>query len=345
VAVGADRERGGMEPFIVRTADDALALVPVLIGFEPEESVVMLTFGARRQFHARIDLPPPAEVGRCVDQLLAPARHHGVRQVLFVLFSADDRIVRRVATLLDRRFDAAGIRVMDVIQVHDGRRFAPLGRDGVPAGGVPFDVACHPYRLEAVVEGKVVAGSREELARRLEGQPAAISAVEEALGVLWDELPIEAQLTLETTSSQQVARALLAQVRPSGPELRETLDRHLRAGTVPDDREAARILLAVHNAEIRDHAWTPMRREGAAEHIGLWTDLVRRAPAGLLAGAAGVLAFAAWLHGDGALAWCAVDRCFEDDPEHSLGRVVAQALEGAVSPDEWAARFSREIAG
>jgi hypothetical protein len=52
------------------------------------------------------------------------------------------------------------------------------------------------------------------------------------------------------------------------------------------------------------------------------------------------------MHGEGALAWGAVDRCLEDDPDHSLGRLMATALEHAVPPkDEWVERFSREIAG
>jgi hypothetical protein len=306
----------------------------------------MLTFGGRETFHARADLPSPSDVGACVGLLLEPARRHGVRGVVFVLFSDRERLVRRVAHALLRRFEAAGVHVLDLVQVRDGRWFAPLGRAGVPADGVPYDVDHHPYRLEALVEGRVMAGSREELAGRLRGDPDAVAAVEEALGVLWDGLPVDVQLTLQTTSSPEQARALLARVRPDGRALRAILDRHLHRGTVPDDEEAARILLAVHNAEIRDHAWVTIRRAEAVEHVRLWTDLVRRAPEGLLAGAAAVLAFAAWMHGEGALAWCAVDRCLEDDPDHSLGRLMATALEHAVPPkDESVERFSREIAG
>jgi hypothetical protein len=52
-------------------------------------------------------------------------------------------------------------------------------------------------------------------------------------------------------------------------------------------------------------------------------------------GAASVLALAAWLSGDGALAWCAVDRCREVDPHHSLARLVADLLEHATNPQVW----------
>jgi len=70
---------------------------------------------------------------------------------------------------------------------------------------------------------------------------------------------------------------------------------------------------------------------------GVWTEVVaviRRYPFAATAPAA-VLGFAAWLVGDGALAWCAVDRCREAEPGHSLAQLVAQLLESATSPESW----------
>ena len=48
-----------------------------------------------------------------------------------------------------------------------------------------------------------------------------------------------------------------------------------------------------------------------------------------------LLAFAAWHHGDGALAWCAIDRCLDVDPDYSMAHCVAQILTGAVPPSVW----------
>jgi hypothetical protein len=340
-----------MTTFTARSAEDVLALVPIVLGFEPHESIVMLTFGGRHPFHARVDLPPPDAVDDCVAALLAPARQHGVAQVVFVLFAADGRAVRPLARALERRFGAAGVRVVDIIRAHDGRWFAPLRPEEAPTRGVPYDVSGHPFRVQAVVDGHVMARSRAELAERLRADEAAVGAVEDALGQLWDALPPDVRLALEEASAPETAFELLGQVRPDGPGLKAMLRHHLGAGTVPDDEEAARILLAVHNGEIRDHAWVGMLRTEAADHVRLWTDLLRRAPGRLVAGAAGVLAFAAWMHGDGALAWCAVDRCLDDDPEHGLGRLVADALEQAVPPlEQWPAelghdRFPEGLAG
>lgn len=313
-----------MTTYTARSAEDVLALVPVVLGFQPHDSLVMLTFGGRRPFHARVDLPPPDEVEACVSALLEPARRHGVAQVVFVALGSDHRGVRTLARALERRFTGAGLRVIDVIRADGGRWFSPLGRGDVPAEGVPYDVSDHPFRIQAVVDGQVMAGSRDDLVERVRTDARAAATV---------------------------ADVLAGQVPPDGPRLRAMLERHLAAGTVPAEEEAARILLAVCLGETRDHAWVGMRRDEAVHHVRLWTDLVRRAPDGLVAGAAGVLAFAAWMHGDGALAWCAVDRCLDEDPEHGLGRLVADLLEGAVAPlEEWPAelglpRFPQGLAG
>ncbi len=63
--------------FKARSPEDILAVVPVVLGFEPEESVVMLTFGGRHSFHARADLPGLADISSCAEQLLRPALSHG----------------------------------------------------------------------------------------------------------------------------------------------------------------------------------------------------------------------------------------------------------------------------
>jgi hypothetical protein len=69
--------------------------------------------------------------------------------------------------------------------------------------------------------------------------------------------------------------------------------------------------------------------------VDLWRDVVRRAPLDLLAAPAALLGFAAWLSGDGALAWCAVDRCRQAEPGYSLAGLLADALAGAVPPSSW----------
>ena len=45
-------------PYVARSPEDLIVLVPFVLGFHPSESVVLLTFGGPHgSFHARVDLP------------------------------------------------------------------------------------------------------------------------------------------------------------------------------------------------------------------------------------------------------------------------------------------------
>jgi hypothetical protein len=50
---------------------------------------------------------------------------------------------------------------------------------------------------------------------------------------------------------------------------------------------------------------------------------------------AALLAFAAWLAGDGALAWCALDRCEEAEPGYRMAALLTHALAAALPPSSW----------
>ncbi len=289
-----------------RTPEDILALVPVLLGFEPGDSVVMLTFGGTETFHARVDLPPPPEADEAVDQLLGPALRHRVTSVVFVVYADDGPAARVVLRRLRRAFGRAGIGVVELFRAHEGRWFAP-GRPGAPAGGVPYDIGGHVFRAQAVVDGIVVHGSRAELEAVLRPSPDAVG---------------------------EVARAVRRAV-PSPPgEIADLVDMRLEAGRF-SSVELARVLLGLLEAEGRDAAWAAMSRDLAAGHVRLWTDAVQRAPDDLVAAPAAVLGLAAWLDGHGALAWCAVDRCQAVDPDNTLASLVADMLTHAVPPSAW----------
>jgi hypothetical protein len=291
-----------------RCPEDLLAVARVVLGFEPADSVVMLTVG-QHQFHARVDLPGDgAEIEALARCLVDPARRHRVQATVLVLYTPDARLGRRVAGRVRRRLESAGIAVIDALRVDAGRWYPLLrDREGLGATGVPYDVSAHPFVAAAVVDGRVLHDTRDELAATLDPRPDEVAAV--------------AAVGLPEPAGYGWVRSQVAKL--------------VAAGATPDAGVAARLLDAVTDPSVRDAAWCHIRRDDARQHVELWSDLVRRSPEGLVAHAAGVLAFAAWVAGDGALAWCAVDRARETDPEHSLACLVADLLVGAVPPSEW----------
>ncbi|MBC9732010.1 DUF4192 domain-containing protein [Nocardioides marmotae] len=319
----------GRSRYTARTPEDLLAAVPVVLGFRPQESVVLLTFGADHPFHARVDLPlTQADADATAQTLLEPSLRHGVRVVAVVVLTGNERAGARAARATIRAFTRAGIDVVEAIRAHEGRWYVACGpRGAVPAHGVPYDVSAHPFTAQAVLEGRVTLGSREELADSLAPRPEAVGAVLEAVVALPGG---ESSVAVES----RWAAALVG--------------RHVADGTSPTDAEVARLVVAMLDVAVRDAVWGLMGRADADRHARFWTDVVRRTPDAFLADPAAVLAFAAWLCGHGALAWCAVDRCQDVAPGHRLAGYIAHVLTQAIPPSVWepgAGRADDGVAG
>lgn len=293
-----------------RTPDDLAAFVPLALGFVPEHSVVMISVGSPGGMHARVDLPhDPDDVDDVVEALLRPARSNGVREVVVMVYDDDTTVADEAAWSLHEELTAAGIRVREVLRVHDGHWYAVL--PGAPLAayrGVPFVLAEHAFTAQGVLDGRVTHASRDALRATIDQDVAAAHALEDAVA---EAAPLP-------------AGSLAALVRG-----------HHDAGTSFSSAELAAVAVSLPLGELRDEAWTWLERADARRAVDLWSDAVRRVPSSHVAGPAAVLAFAAWLVGDGALAWCAVDRCYEVEPTHSLASLVAQLLDAATSPDLW----------
>jgi Domain of unknown function (DUF4192) len=296
--------------------EDLLAAVPVLLGFKPEESLVLLTLEALRPFHARVDLPSPDELdeslAELVETLLSPCRSHGVGRVALVFYGADARLAAEAGAELRRAFEADGVRVLDVVRAHAGRWSRVPCRPGAVEGpSAAYDDETHPFSAQAVFEGHVTHRSREELRATLAPCPQTRAR--------WGRL-------LATTGEPGPLAAA---------EVADLLAGWVESGEGPDDRGAVRLLGAVRRVEVRDAALYAVTRDTARGHLRVWAALLRGAPDPQVPDVAAVTAFCAWQCGNGALAWCALDRGFEVDPGHRLATCLAECLTRAVPPTAW----------
>lgn len=345
-------ESKGPERLTVRSVEDLIALVPVVIGFEPEESLTLLSFAARppgRTFHARVDLPPvrgrpagdhspegtagtagadgadgppePAALREMVRSLTEPVVAHRVSLCALVIHSRRPvlaaAVARRTAqALAGGNSRSPRVRLVGCLRAHDRRWFRLPGPQDLPgpgaAEGVPYDVSLHPFVLRSVVAGRVLHASRAALAASLDPDPPAVDRVRTRTA---------GRSSSRGSDEETWARAVVG----------SAVGR--RVPLAADD--GARLLHGMLEIRVRDAAWSTMTRATAPQHVALWTDLVRRAPSELLAAPGSLLAFAAWLAGDGALAWCALDRVGAADPDYPLAGLVAAALERACDPDIW----------
>lgn len=297
---------GPDQPMVVRSPGDFVAFVPVALGFVPQSSVVMLTFDARgSSFHARIDLPGRDECDDVVEQLLAPVRRHDIERVALLAYGPRAECEEIGWRLRDALLDD-GVEVIDVLHV-EGAAWASLapGSSGLPAAGL-VDLDSHRFSAQAVVAGRVRHASRDALRRTIEEDPAR------SIG------PVPG-------STPRLAPGALARL----------VGDRWRAGELFDDDELDLVARCVSHPGRRDAVWSGLDRSGAERAVGLWKDAASRLPDERAPDVCAVLAFVAWLAGDGALAWCAVDRCRRVQPRHTLAGVVVQLLVSAAHPDEW----------
>lgn len=309
-----------------RSPEDLLALAPVVLGFFPVDSVVMLTFGGVSAFHARIDLPgSPEEISEAVDLLVAPACRHGVERVVLLLYSEDPLRtghVRQVWHALRGGFESAGIAIVEALGVAAGRWHCLSSPSlHLDDRGVAFDITSHPFVVAAVVDGRVVHGSREALAATLATDSEAVSRIRRLTAR--SSLPVDL-LAEGTWVACTIARDLRHDptADPAHPRL-------------PDDERLARVLVALSDLRLRDAAWSVVTRETSRAAVSWWTHALIRSPQDLAAAPAALLAWSAWLHGNGALAWCALDRCELAEPGYGLAQIVSDLLEQAHPPTSW----------
>jgi hypothetical protein len=311
--------------FVARSATDLIAVVPAVLGFHPEDSVVLLTFGPPGgSFHARVDLPVETTEQECVTDVLVDAVvANRVRRAAVLLYTDDIEAARAQGELLVGRLVELAVDVIEVVRV-DAGRWWPVPEDGSP--GSAYELETHPFTAQRVFEGHVVHRDRAELADSLVGTDE-----EDAVAVALSATRFVDLAATSREASDPARRFLRSEAR----WLQQRLRTRLEDGRPIGPSDAGRLLVLASLVPTRDVAWAEITRETSGTHVDLWRELVRRSPRDLLPGACSLLAFAAWQHGDGALAWCAIDRCLEVDPDYSMAHCVAEVLTRAVPPGVW----------
>jgi hypothetical protein len=193
--------------------------------------------------------------------------------------------------------------------------------------GHRYAASTSPAAAAAVLEGCVALPSRRALERRLapvEGaaRQAMVAATERAdrrLAELIEHASGDPGRPLRAAGMAAVNRAICAQ----------------RAGARLTDDEAAWLSVVLVYLPVRDHAWERVGGD-LTLHVGLWTEVVRRADPDLSPAPATLLAFAAWRAGEGAIATIALDMALRQDPTYRMAQLLREALAGGVSPAEWA---------
>jgi Domain of unknown function (DUF4192) len=324
--------RAGSPPALLR-------LIPHLLGFVPEASLVVIGVAPPRdriRVTLRYDLPDPPETDPIAELAAHAVGVLGAQRLTAAVAVGygPEALVTPVAHELRDAAWQAEIDVCEFLRVQDGRYWSyACGNEACcPAAGVPFDAdPADPDEAAALasVGARVLAGR------------AAVAARVAPLGGIAAESMRQATRRAEL----HVAR-LLARVRKSArlgaarhmiaaeglAAVGTMITRYRDGGRFASDDEIARITVALRDLRVRDDAWARMDPAHADAHLRLWIDVVRRAQPRYVAAPAALLAFVAWQSGDGALANVALDRALADDPRYSMATLLRQVITAGAPP-------------
>ncbi|MFC0221197.1 DUF4192 domain-containing protein [Nocardioides zeicaulis] len=301
----------GPVKLVVRSPEELLAAVPHMLGFQPEESVVLVPF--RQGLPSlRVDLPTTtqarADVWEAIHEGLYRHVHPGA-QVALICFTPDDASAERASRHLTAHLETIGVTTQLRLHAHaDTWRDLDTGRTGSLATSATDRLAAQ----------MVLAGAAQPVSSR---QALAASLVGDRDPVAKVLTGVRAAASKNTVLAERSwAHAQLQQFHVDGNRLSDT--------------DSARMLVAVEDIGTRDVLWSNMTRQNAPSHVALWSDLTRRAPDSVRAAPSMLLAFSSWLRGDGARAWCALDQ-IPPGPPYSMAALVASVLEHGLHPREW----------
>jgi Domain of unknown function (DUF4192) len=317
-----------------RSPEELLAVVPLLLGFLPEASLVVIGLAPPRdrvRVTLRYDLPRPPDEDVIADLVAHAVGVLGSQRLVAAIavgYGPEALVIPVAGALLDATHQA-GIDLYDVLRVEDGRYWSYACGDEAccPAAGVPFDATSPPAPPGA---GSPVLAGRAAVAARV--APVGHIAAESMRQATRQAEQHVARLLAKVRKSARVGAARRMIAAEGLAAVGAMIARYRGGGRFTSDDEIARITVALRDLRVRDDAWARMDPAHAQAHLRLWIDVTRRAQPRYVAAPAALLAFVAWQSGDGALANVALDRALADDPGYSMALLLRQVISAGAPP-------------
>ncbi|MFG2182168.1 DUF4192 domain-containing protein [Streptomyces abikoensis] len=356
----------------LRSPAELADALPYLLGFHPNDSVVMLALhGERGRFGGRLRLgiPGPDEwpdVSRqLAETLIAGCDKRGARPDGIVLFLCQDpaggetsrQVMERLRPLAQCLRLACGgldVPVYEALCLSDGRYWSyccPDERCCPPEGAPLTPPGTSVMAAAAAYAGIQVRGTLREMEARY--------------APLTGGRALEQQSALDAAAADLVPRILAG---TAGRTVRqETLDLvslvvgrfhtarpvvgRVEADARDDDLlaadEAAAVILGLQDRTTRDHAAEWMEGPRAPAVLRLWRALARRCVPPYTEHAAAPLALAGWVAwsiGDHPEARVALSRALSADPEYLFAQLLHRACNDGMDPEHLRRCLRRERA-
>lgn len=297
-------------PVRITALSDFCEVIPLMLGFQPHESLVMVAVRERTMaVAARFDLPHSTEAIVEVTRMGAElGARHDADQIVLVVFTS--QLAPATWSMIDT--------------VRTGLHPVPtevILTDAVHYWESPDDVGAQLPSSCDIVEDeqfahRTIYANREELAAQVTGPDEIDDEIADAL-----QFAEQFQREMSITQQMSLARTLVQDY---------LADMHLLR---VEDRVALASLVQV--PVVREHIRWMITREVARDHFSLWFQVVHHAPDHIATGTLCLLALSSWLAGEGGMQSVCLERAEELSPDDEMVRFLNLLQREAVDPRTW----------
>ncbi len=320
----------------LRSPGELAAVVPMLCGFVPTESLVVVALHGPRSrigLTMRIDLPKEEAPRRLVSEVLERLAADDADGVFLVVCTealdvAEQLPRAALVSGLSEGCRSAGVHLADALLLRGTRwrSYVCQNRSCCPAEGVPVDAAAGGavdlVAAAQALDGRAVLPSRSALRASL--APVQGPRADTAAHAL------AAARRARAASLRAEGRAVTG--RRDLLRWRRALEEAAEAPREGDVQITAALVASLEDVLVRDEVLTWALEGDGTQLLSLLLRLAGACGPPSDAAVCTVLAWVAHTRGNGAMANVALDRALTTDPSYAMARLSRQALDGQVPP-------------
>jgi hypothetical protein len=306
---------------------DLLAAIPFLIGYHPENSLVLVALKDDNVGMAmRVDMPTDIAL-ESYDLLASHFQREAADAALIVAYVDSETDSEPVLINTSAALLRAGISIKESLIVSDGRYRSMLCHDSecCPPLGSPIpDIDSSRIAAEHVIAGHPMPFAN------VSGLVQSIAALPSAMEESW-------QSEVRTFWIESDSENLIDLQRDGATAVIDLAGEYVQGRGAEDRELVARVIGRISDIQVRDYALGSHNEETADAYWQMWRELLLIAPRGFVAPIASIFAALAYERGEGALAHKALDRALADDERYSLALLLRRVFTAGWPPQSFSA--------
>jgi hypothetical protein len=306
---------------------DLLAAIPFLIGYHPENSLVLVALKDDSVGMAmRVDMPTDI-APESYDLLASHFQREAADAALIVAYVDSQSDPEAVLINTSAALLRAGISIKESLIVSDGRYRSMLCHDSEccsPLGSPIPDIDSSRIAAEHVIAGHPMPFAN------VSGLVQSIAALPSAMEESW-------QSEVRTFWIESDSENLIDLQRDGATAVIDLAGEYVQGRGAEDRELVARVIGRISDIQVRDYALGSHNEETADAYWQMWRELLLIAPRGFVAPIASIFAALAYERGEGALAHKALDRALADDERYSLALLLRRVFTAGWPPQSFSA--------